>query len=191
MQYKQIRVCGDNTNAYVYNDSINNWFRSILQTPCSLVRQIQDSRFTRDNENISTDSCIGFANEGQFLLISEASVNDVNKRLYDKYQDDNKLINSNRFRANLVVSGLSAYEEDNIRSVIINNLQFNANKKCTRCNVVCVDQEEGTKLSSEPLLTLSTYRRDNGKITFGILLDCMVGDIVNPIISVNSSVDII
>ena len=185
---KKVRIYGDTTDAYVYSDNINNWFRNILSIRCSLVRQIQNSRFTKNNENVYTDTCIGFSNEGQYLLISENSVNDVNKRLYDKYQDNSKLINSNRFRANLIISGLSAYEEDDISSVKISNLQFTTNKICARCNVICVDQEKGTKLNSEPFLTLSTYRRNNGKTIFGILLNYILDDDTNPVISIDSNV---
>ena len=41
---------------------------------------------------------------------------------------------------------------------------------CTRCEMVCTDQQTGRASGSEPLLTLAAFRRRRGRIVFGLLL---------------------
>ncbi len=36
--------------------------------------------------------------------------------------------------------------------------------------MVCVDQNTGVRSQREPFATMASYRRDNGKITFGVLM---------------------
>ena len=48
--------------------------------------------------------------------------------------------------------------------------KFHGAGPCTRCEMVCMDQQTGLKVGPEPLLTLASFRRINGRILFGILL---------------------
>jgi hypothetical protein len=54
---------------------------------------------------------LGFANDGQYLLINAASLADLNARLATSGRES-KALDERRFRPNLVVSGFEAYEED-------------------------------------------------------------------------------
>ena len=47
---------------------------------------------------------------------------------------------------------------------------------CTRCEMVCTDQQTGRVSGSEPLLTLAAFRRRRGRIMFGLLLRRGFGD---------------
>ncbi|CAF90945.1 unnamed protein product, partial [Tetraodon nigroviridis] len=83
----------------------------------------------------------------------------------DQHLDTKNIIS--RFRANLVIAGVEAFEEDNWSQLMIGNTRFVVTSRCGRCHVVGVDQETGTK-TKEPLLSLSSYR--TGKVTFGVYL---------------------
>lgn len=45
---------------------------------------------------------------------------------------------------------------------------------CQRCAMVCVEQKTGIRSEDrEPFATLASYRRNNGKITFGVLMSIL------------------
>src|SRR5258707_13192078 len=114
-----------------------------------------------------------------FLVISEASLADLNRRL-------EKPIPMNRLRPNIVIGGeLNSYAEDQWQSIEIGSLRFRHGPPCVRCVVTTTDQitlERG----KEPLNTLATYRRnDDGGVNFGMNFFCesstgtiQVGDVI-------------
>lgn len=125
---------------------------------------------------------LGFANDGQFLLVNEASVRDVNERIASgdagsregrsgfmpaKKGSPVELL---RFRPNFVVGGFPAYEEDHWARVQIGTCSCSVLGTCPRCEMLQVDQSTGTRGKPEVLLALAQYRRHNGRMHFGILL---------------------
>lgn len=87
------------------------------------------------------------------LLVNQASLDDLNARLDEPVPMD-------RFRANVVVSGLKPYEEDNLQTLTLGLLKLKVITPCERCAVTTFDQRQAeTAPSKEPLRTLSTYRR--------------------------------
>jgi uncharacterized protein YcbX len=74
----------------------------------------------------------------------------------------------NRFRPNLVVSGVDAYEEESWTKVWIGGILFEqATDPCGRCPMINIDQEKGERSGKEPLTTLINYRRMPGAVVFG------------------------
>lgn len=71
---------------YSYDNETNSWFSKAIGRPCTLLRYSGSSHdFVLDRmKDIvtckDTNSAVSFANEGQFLLVSEESVSDLNKR---------------------------------------------------------------------------------------------------------------
>jgi uncharacterized protein YcbX len=122
---------------------------------------------------------VSFADAYPFLMISEASLADLNRRLPQP-------IPINRFRPNIVVGGAAdSYAEDQWQSIEIGSLRFRHGAPCVRCVVTTTDQitlERG----KEPLKTLATYRvRSDGGVNFGMNFFCesstgtiRVGDII-------------
>ena len=72
----------------------------------------------------------------------------------------------NRFRPNIVFTGGTPYQEDNIKDFIINGVNFTGLENCGRCAIVTIDQASAAK-GKEPLKTLATYRRRDNQIYFG------------------------
>lgn len=100
-----------------------------------------------------------FSDGFPLLLISEASLADLNQRL-------ERAVPMHRFRPNLVVRGCDAFAEDTWREIRIGQLRFEVVKSCKRCVFTCVDQETGQR-GVEPLKTLATYRKRENGIHFG------------------------
>jgi len=75
----------------------------------------------------------------------------------------------NRFRPNIVLSGLPAWDEDHIDTISIGSATLRLVKPCVRCQVTTTDQHSGARLSEEPLVTLGRFRNnpDLGGVTFG------------------------
>ena len=72
----------------------------------------------------------------------------------------------NRFRPNLTVSGGGPYAEDRWSRIQIGGMVLNLVKPCDRCVITTTDQTT-TERGTEPLRTLATYRKVDGKVFFG------------------------
>jgi uncharacterized protein len=154
-----VQVWSDTCDAIPLGEEVAQWFSEFLETSCQLVYMPEDvlrpvkSRYQLNNEQVS------FADGFPFLLISDASLADLNQRLEQP-------IPMNRFRPNLVVSGCEAFAEDSWQSIRIGSIAFRVVKPCDRCVITTVDQDQGIR-GQEPLYTLAQYRRWDGKIWFG------------------------
>ena len=73
-----------------------------------------------------------------------------------------------RFRPNLVIEGLAAFEEDAIDSIDIGPVTLRFAKPCTRCGMTGVDQQTGLR-ANDPLEVLRAFRYDAllKGVTFG------------------------
>lgn len=110
---------------------------------------------------------VSFADGYPLLVISESSLEELNRRLRASGEAP---VPMDRFRPNLVVSGVPAHDEDTWASFQVGDLRLRGLKGCARCSVTTVDQSTGRRRSKEPLRTLALYRRgprDEGKVWFG------------------------
>ncbi|CAI9087998.1 OLC1v1022225C5 [Oldenlandia corymbosa var. corymbosa] len=160
-----------------YHNEVDIWFSNAIGRPCTLVRSLRPQTYGCASGKLCGDyvTKMNFANEGQFLLISEESVSNLNNRLRSSpqkgLQGQRIQIDAKRFRPNLIVSGGEPYAEDQWRSLRIGNKDFTSMGGCNRCQMINLSFQAGkVQRSSEPLSTLATYRRVKGKILFGILL---------------------
>jgi uncharacterized protein YcbX len=74
-----------------------------------------------------------------------------------------------RFRPNVVIDGVDAYDEDRIHELRVDGATLRIVKPCTRCSITTTDQAVGAVDGVEPLETLKTYRfdRELRGVTFG------------------------
>ena len=154
-----VEVWGDRCQAIPVGAESQSWLSQFLGTPCQLVYMPDESDRPVDHGRIGPEHQVGFADAYPFLLISEASLQDLNHRLQQP-------VPMNRFRPNLVVTGCDAFAEDTWQHITIGNIGFQVAKSCSRCTVPTVDQQTGQR-GKEPLLTLATYRLWDGQIWFG------------------------
>ncbi|RYQ85526.1 hypothetical protein Ahy_B10g105095 isoform D [Arachis hypogaea] len=178
---EELELYGQRYKVYNYSKETNVWFSEAIGKPCTLFRYSSTEHDFMLNKTKGVATCrdtkstLNFPNEAQFLLVSEESVSDLNRRLCSDVQKDICVtamqVDASRFRPNLVVSGGRPYGEDGWRTIRIGNKYFRSLGGCNRCQMINFSQNAGkVQKSNEPLATLASYRRVKGKILFGILL---------------------
>ncbi|MBT9313767.1 MOSC domain-containing protein [Leptothoe kymatousa] len=152
-----VDVWGDRCPAWSMGDAAAQWLSDFLGTDAQLVYMPDSTHRPADHGAFDTPN--SFADAYPFLLISEASLADLNGRLDQPVPMD-------RFRPNLVISGCAPFAEDTWKQIKIGDMVFDVAKACSRCSVPGVNQATGEQ-GKEPLKTLATYRRWDHAIWFG------------------------
>lgn len=138
-------------------DSVAAWLGDFLGVRCRLVRiGGQFSRPILKPGKARSGDQVSFADAYPFLVVSEASLADLNDRLVAQ---GGEALPMDRFRPNLVVAGCPAFAEDNWPRFRIGEIVFRAGGPCARCVVTTTDQLTARR-DREPLRTLAAYRRD-------------------------------
>lgn len=161
-QATRVTVWRDSVDAMLAGAEADAWFSDFLGFSCRLV-QMPDDRVRKVDQNFGQPNDeVSFADGFPLLLISEASLADLNSRLAQP-------VDMRRFRPNLVVDADAAYAEDDWKHIRIGEVEFEGVKNCSRCVLTTVDPDRGIKNpNKEPLLTLSQYRRrPEGGVFFG------------------------
>jgi uncharacterized protein YcbX len=156
-------VWRDQCKAIDAGDPIAHWLEQFLGEPLRLVRF--DPAFKRVSDRAWTGDLEAFAQFSDgfpWLLISQASLDALNARL-------SCALPMNRFRPNIVVAGLGAFEEDALEHLFNDLVTLRPVKPCARCAITTTSQEEGQRDGDEPLRTLRTFRFDATLrgVTFG------------------------
>ncbi len=154
-----VTVWDDDVEAQVAGEEPSLWFSEYLGVACRLVVMSGLSLRPVDRNYAVHDDVVSFADAFPLLLISDASLADLNSRL-------DSPIPMKRFRPNLVVTGCEAYEEDTWEQIMIGETLMHVVKPCARCTITTVDTMTAEK-SSEPLRTLAAYRAIDNKVMFG------------------------
>jgi uncharacterized protein len=148
-------------------DEAAGWLSDFLAVKCRLVRIGQKFRRPILKPNIAgPGDLVSFADAFPFLVISEASLTDLNDRLVAQGDD---ALPMDRFRPNLVVSGAAPFAEDTWTRFRIGEIVFHVAGPCTRCVITTTNQMTAER-GKEPLRTLARYRRnaeDPGDVNFG------------------------
>jgi len=148
-------------------DETAKWFSDWLGVSVRLVH-IADGIQRRLNPDfaVHADDHTGFADGYPILIISEASLQDLNSRL-DSPQGAVPPIPMNRFRPNLVVKDCEPFAEDTWKRIRIGDVEMALVKPCPRCEVTTIDKET-LERNKEPLKTLATYRKQTDGAMFGM-----------------------
>jgi len=144
---------------------VNNWFSEVLGARIKLVFMPEQSMRPVDTTSgyKPAGKYVSFADAYPFMMIGQASLNDLNER-----HEGVKKFSMDRFRPNIVFSGGHPYQEDEINDFTINEARFTGLENCARCIVPNVDPDTGkVDIQNEPLTILSKYRLHNRKINFG------------------------
>ncbi|MGW8311070.1 MAG: MOSC domain-containing protein [Thiogranum sp.] len=158
----EVTVWKDSVEALLAGGDADAWFSDFLGLDCRLV-QMTDDIFRSVNQDYGrAGDQVSFADGFPLLLISEASLADLNSRL-------DQPVEMRRFRPNLVIDGERAYAEDGWRRIRVGEVEFEGVKNCSRCVFTTIDPDTGEKSPDlEPLRTLSSYRRrPEGGVYFG------------------------
>lgn len=179
----QVRVWDDVCKALEMSDQVNEWFSKVLGVSCRLTYMPDDTlRPTDQNYSLPTD-IVSFADSFPFMIIGQASLNDLNQRLDEPVEIE-------RFRPNFVFTNGKAYEEDHWQKFSIGNLTFRGAKDCARCKLITINPTNA-EVGLEPLRTLATYRKSGRKINFGRLACWNVDEQINPVIKIGDQISIL
>jgi uncharacterized protein YcbX len=155
----QVKVWGDEVAALQVAQTVSDWFSDFLGMDVELVVMPESSHRKLDPRYAVQEESVSFADGMPYVIIGQASLDELNGRLADP-------VGMDRFRPNLVFSGGDAYAEDQFKRLQIGEVDFQVVKPCARCVMITVDQEKGAK-GKEPLATLATYRSLGSKVYFG------------------------
>ncbi|MEO7391388.1 MAG: MOSC N-terminal beta barrel domain-containing protein [Ramlibacter sp.] len=168
----QVRIWDDAVRAYDMGDVAAQWFSDFLGRKLRLVRfdpehrRLSDPRWTGDDEALNQ-----FADGFPLQVAGEASVAELNRRLGEAGVP---AVGVERFRPNIVLSGLDAHDEDRLDVMRITTAEGDVRlrpvKPCQRCPIPDIDPataESDSRVSD----TLQAYRRSDvvgGAVAFGM-----------------------
>ena len=159
MEKKRVQVWSQRCAARRHDADINTWFSDILKQKLELVFMPSTTRRPTDGRYAPRGQHVSFADAFPFLIIGQASLDELNRRLARPLPMD-------RFRPNLVFTGGAPHDEDRWKQFRINEVSFAGVKPCARCPIPTIDQQTATR-AAEPLKTLATYRKQGNKVLFG------------------------
>lgn len=148
-----IAVILDRCTVVDCGDVAGEWLTQYFGRPARLARFYSETKraihpsFWKGD----IDSSIEFSDAFPFMILSEASLADLNTRLTTP-------LPMNRFRPNIVLRGLQPYDEDRIHSLIAGDVTLQMVRPCTRCVITTTNQSTGEAQGPEPLATLKTFR---------------------------------
>lgn len=155
-----VNIWGDSVTAQRVGKDADDWLSAVLALECHLV-YIPDNEVRQcDIEFAKLGERTGFADAFPLLLISIASLDDLNSRL-------EQAVEMRRFRPNIVVTGCDAFAEDGWEHFTLADIPMRGVKPCSRCILTTVNPDTGERTGAEPLHTLMTYRKWDNNVYFG------------------------
>ncbi|MEY3913371.1 MAG: hypothetical protein RL509_1415 [Pseudomonadota bacterium] len=179
-----VQVWGDTVPAYDMGQLASQWLGDFLgqtERGQQLLKQrgpFHLVRFDPEHPRTSDPSWTGdvkalnqFSDGFPLLVVSEASLAELNRRLNEA---GHAAVGMERFRPNLVLSGLSAHEEDQLRTLRMDvggrSVTLQLVKPCGRCSIPDVNPQTG-EADDAVGQVLASYRLDaglKGEVTFGM-----------------------
>ncbi len=159
---RRVDIWGDEVAAVTAGDEAAAWFGEVLGLPCALVGMPASTRRRVSPRHGRPGNLVSFADGYPLLLISQGSLDELNRRLKAP-------VPMERFRPNLVVDGCHPHDEDLWRTLTVGGITFHNVKPCARCVITTTDHVTGDR-GPEPLRTLARYRTIDGRVLFGVNL---------------------
>ncbi len=175
----RVRVWDDEVSAFDMGDVASQWLSDFLGAKLRLVR------FDPDHKRLSSmkwtqgaQAPNQFADGFPLLVASDPSLQELNRRLQAQ---GHRAVGMERFRPNIVLSGVDAHDEDRLDVLCIDtggDVQLRIAKPCARCPIPNIDPATGES-SPEVSDTLQAYRKNDildGAVTFGMNAIVLSGD---------------
>ena len=169
---REVKLWDDTWLVYDCDDTTAAWFSNAVGVACRLVRfHPSVTRVTSTRWTGGIEAPTLFADGYPVLVIGSASLADLNEKLAAAGREQ---LPMNRFRPNLVIDGIDAFEEDYADQFALGDAHLKPVKPCPRCPIPSVDQSTGVP-GPDPLDILGAYRAKpalDGAICFG--MNCIV-----------------
>jgi uncharacterized protein YcbX len=157
-----VRVWKDACVGVDQGAAAHEWVSRVIGEAVRLVRVAPDMQRAANPQFAGTTPApLGFPDGYPLLVCNRASLEDLNARLPQPLPIE-------RFRPNIVVSGLPAWAEDRIDTLTMGAVTLRLVKPCTRCSIPSLDPRTGEP-STDPLPVLRKFRFDRALlgVTFG------------------------
>lgn len=162
------QVWDDTVLAYDCDALTAEWFSQAIGVPCRLARfHAKAERAVSRTWTGGVAATTMFSDGYPVLVAGAASLDDLNDKLRHAGRD---AIPMNRFRPNLVVAGIEAFEEDYVETFQLGDALLKPVKPCSRCPMPSVDQATG-EFGPDPLDIMQSYRAKpelDGALCFGM-----------------------
>ncbi|MEO6286452.1 MAG: MOSC N-terminal beta barrel domain-containing protein [Dyadobacter sp.] len=155
----EVKIWDDWVWAHTISTDADAWLTAQLGKNVHIVGMSGSSSRKMNVTDSQHGDEVSFADDFPYLLISEASLADLNSRLPQP-------VSMRRFRPNFVVSDVPAFAEDSWNYITIGDVRFEVARPCERCVLINIDPKTALK-ETEPLKTLAAYRKQDRKILFG------------------------
>lgn len=123
----------------------SQWLTEAIGTPkpVRLVRMAKDfQRPQNQPDNLGTETHTEFADAAPFLICNKTSLDALNDHLLLNGIDP---VTIEHFRPNVVVEGLTAFEEHHIERFAHSNYELQCRYPCQRCSIPTVNVETGQR----------------------------------------------
>ena len=185
---RAVTIWDDTVQAEDCGDASAAWFSQAVDAPCRLVRFPNTARrWTGTKWTGGVAAPTRFADGYPVLLVGAASLADVNEKLAAAGRP---ALPMNRFRPNIIVAGIDAFEEDYCESLRFGDAEIKPVKPCPRCPIPSIDQATGVP-GPDPLDILQSYRRKpqlDDAVCFG--MNCIVSAGAGSLLKVGQQVDL-
>ncbi len=152
---REVTLWDDTVLAYDCDEITAAWFSNAVGTPCRLVRfHAGATRFASTKWTGGVQAPTLFSDGYPILVVGSESLADLNEKLVAAGRE---AIPMNRFRPNLVIDGIEAFEEDFADSFVLGEAHLKPVKPCPRCPIPSIDQASGIP-GPDPLDILRSYR---------------------------------
>ncbi|XP_055966661.1 mitochondrial amidoxime-reducing component 1 [Sorex fumeus] len=140
------RDCGDAAAQWITSFLDTQPYRLVHFEPHMLPRNCQkmENMFQPEDQ-------VAYSDASPYMILSEASLADLNARL-------DKKVKAANFRPNIIVSGCGVFAEDSWDRLLIGDVELRRVMACSRCILTTVDPDTGVMSRKEPLETLKSYR---------------------------------
>ena len=167
-----VQVWEDTVKAFDMGDLAAQWFSDFLGKTVRLVRfDPEQTRLSSMKWTNGIEAKNGFDDGFAVLVTSVASLKVLNDKLA---AEGEKPVTMQRFRPNVVLTGIDAHDEDRLDTLNIETqegvAQLKNVKPCVRCTIPDVDLQSGKQGTAVGDM-LQSYRADpqmDGGITFGM-----------------------
>ncbi len=159
---RNVRIWNDRCAGLDQGDAAAAWVSELIGEAVRVMRSpASPARHADPRYAGSASAPLAFPDGYPVLLCNQASLDALNERLPEALPME-------RFRPNLVLSGLPPFAEDRIEAVQIGAVRLQLVKPCTRCIIPSQDQRTGLR-GVDPLPVLRTFRFDPKLrgVTFG------------------------
>ena len=169
VQTRRVTVWRDTLDALDCGDEAAAWVTSALgraSQPLRLVKFSPEARRLRVIEG-RDPVAYQFADGYPLLVVGQAGLDDLNQRIAARGLPP---VPMNRFRPNVVIGGLEAWEEDHVDTLQFGGVELKLVAPCSRCEVPNVEQTTGEPMI-EPMRTLATFRAlasQHGEVCVGM-----------------------